>query len=82
MEIESIGTFDESGLKLRNSDCLEDLPHIRELLIDAENLYRSDSACQHRAKRQSRCLSKLDTGESLSPLGSFLLALERAQSRA
>ena len=82
MKIESIGSFDETGLYLKNPELLDPVPHIRELLIEAESLYRSGSTSQDQAKRQLQCVSESDTSENLSPLGAFLLALEHSLLKA
>lgn len=79
MQTSTLGKIDENGFDV-NLEALEDLPHIRELLANAEHLYHADSASQDLAKQQSRFRELPDTGESLSPLGSILLALDFAQS--
>lgn len=76
-----VGEVDENGFRI-NQETIADLLHIRELLENAERLYHSDSASQGQAKSQSPFRELPDTGESLSPLGSILLALGLAQSKA
>lgn len=79
MDTQILGKIDEQGFDVNLAD-LDDRPRIRELLEHAENLYLADSASQRQAMAQSPFRGLSDTGESLSPLGSVLLALGLAQS--